>query len=100
MYLEGKKVLVVGGGLGGMEAALVCAKRGHNVTLYEKSDKLGGVFIAASRPSFKEKDRALIAWYIRELSRYPIEVKLNSPFIYVVYDVNDLSLYIGNVSNL
>ncbi|MBQ1210193.1 MAG: FAD-dependent oxidoreductase, partial [Clostridia bacterium] len=73
-----KKIAVVGGGIGGMEAAIVCAKRGHAVTLYEKTDKLGGVFIAAAAPSFKEKDRALIAWYIRELSKYPIEVKLNT----------------------
>ena len=73
-----KKVAVIGGGIGGMEAALVCAKRGHSVTLYEKSDKLGGVFIAAAAPSFKEKDKALIAWYARELTKYPIEVKLNT----------------------
>ena len=49
-----KKVAVIGGGIGGMEAAIVCAKRGHKVTLYEKTDKLGGVFIAAAAPSFKE----------------------------------------------
>ena len=73
-----KSIAVIGGGIGGMEAAILCAKRGHSVTLYEKSDKLGGVFIAASAPSFKEKDRALIAWYIRELSKYPIEVKMNT----------------------
>ena len=69
-----KKVAVIGGGIGGMESALVLAKRGHSVTLYEKSDKLGGVFIAAAAPSFKEKDRALIAWDIRELAKYPITV--------------------------
>jgi len=73
-----KHIAVIGGGIGGMEAALVCAKRGHKVTLYEKSDKLGGVFIAAAAPSFKEKDRDLIAWYNREIGKYPIEVKLNT----------------------
>jgi len=73
-----KKVAVVGGGIGGMEAALVLAKRGHSVTLYEKSGELGGVFIAAAAPSFKEKDRGLIAWYRREITKYPIEVKLNT----------------------
>ena len=71
-----KRVAVIGGGIGGMEAAIVCAKRGHKVTLYEKSGELGGVFIAAAAPSFKEKDRALIAWYRREITKYPIEVKL------------------------
>ena len=73
-----KNIAVIGGGIGGMESALVLAKRGHKVTLYEKSGELGGVFIAAAAPSFKEKDKALIAWYKRELTKYPnIEVKLN-----------------------
>lgn len=75
---KAKKVAVIGGGIGGMEAAILCAKRGHTVRLYEKTDKLGGVFIAAAAPSFKEKDRDLIAWYIRELQKYPIEVKMNT----------------------
>ena len=74
-----KNIAIIGGGIGGMEAALVCAKRGHKVTLYEKSGELGGVFIAAAAPSFKEKDKALIAWYKRELGKYPeIEIKLNT----------------------
>ena len=72
-----KKIAVIGGGIGGMEAAIVLAKRGHNVALYEKSDKLGGVFIAAAAPSYKEKDRELIAWYNREILKYPIEINLN-----------------------
>ena len=75
---KAKNIAVIGGGIGGMETALVCAKRGHKVTLYEKSGELGGVFIAAAAPSFKEKDRDLIAWYRRELTKYPIEVKLNT----------------------
>ena len=73
-----KSVAVIGGGIGGMEAAILLAKRGHKVTIYEKTDKLGGVFIAAAAPSFKEKDRELIAWYIREVGKLPIEVKLNT----------------------
>ncbi|MBE5952369.1 MAG: FAD-binding protein [Lachnospiraceae bacterium] len=73
-----KNIAVIGGGIGGMEAAIVCAKRGHKVTLYEKSDKLGGIFIAAAAPSYKEKDRDLIAWYAREIQRYGIEIKLNT----------------------
>ena len=81
-----KKIAVIGGGIGGMEAAIVCAKRGHKVTLFEKEDKLGGVFIAAAAPSFKEKDRALISWYIRELAKYPITVKMNTE----IKDVNDI----------
>jgi len=56
------------------------------VDLYEKGDKLGGVFIAAAAPSFKEKDRDLIAWYIRELAKYPINVHMNTE----VTDINAL----------
>ncbi len=82
-----KNVAVIGGGIGGMEAAIVLAKRGNSVTLYEKSDKLGGVFIAAAAPPFKEKDKALIAWYKRELTKYPsIEVKLNTE----IKDIKDI----------
>ena len=73
-----KNIAVIGGGIGGMEAAILLTKRGHKVTLYEKSGELGGVFIAAAAPSFKEKDRDLIAWYRREIAKLPIEVKLNS----------------------
>ncbi len=75
---KSKNIAVIGGGIGGMEAAMVCAKRGHKVTVYEKTDKLGGVFIAAAAPSYKEKDRALIAWYNREIAKYPIDIKLNT----------------------
>ncbi len=73
-----KTIAVIGGGIGGMEAAILCAKRGHMVTLYEKSDRLGGIFIAAATPSYKEKDKMLIAWYEREIKRYPIKIKLNT----------------------
>jgi 2-enoate reductase len=79
-----KKIAVIGGGIGGMEAAIVCAKRGHTVTLYEKTDKLGGVFIAAAAPDFKEKDKMLIAWYEREVARQAnIKVMFNT-------EVNDV----------
>ena len=73
-----KKVAVIGGGIGGMESAILLAKRGHEVTLYEKSNSLGGVFVAAAAPSFKEKDRELIAWYKREITKYPINVNMNT----------------------
>lgn len=73
-----KKVAVIGGGIGGMETARVLTLRGHKVTIYEKSDKLGGVFIAAASPSFKEKDRELIKWYEKEMKDLGIEIKFNT----------------------
>ncbi len=95
-----KSIAVVGGGIGGMEAALVCAKRGHKVTLYEKSDRLGGVFHAAAAPSFKEKDRDLLVWYNREISKYPIEVKLNTPVNDVAgLEADEVIIATGSVAN-
>ncbi len=74
-----KNVAVIGGGIGGMETARVLALRGHKVTVYEKSGRLGGVFVAAAAPSFKEKDKELIRWYEKEMAENPnITVKLNS----------------------
>ena len=95
-----KKIAVIGGGIGGMESALVCAKRGHSVTLYEKSDVLGGVFIAAAAPSFKEKDRDLIAWYRREITKYPIEVKLNTEVTDIqALDADEIIIATGSRAN-
>lgn len=73
-----KHIAIVGGGIGGMECALVLCARGHHVTIYEKTDKLGGVFIQAAAPVYKEKDRALIAWYRNAIAQKPIAVKLNT----------------------
>ncbi|WP_443597775.1 oxidoreductase [Agathobacter sp.] len=73
-----KRFAVVGGGISGMEFALQAAKRGHAVALYEKSGKLGGAFIAAASLSFKEKDRELLAWYERELAKWPVEVHMET----------------------
>ncbi len=70
-----KKIAVIGGGIGGMAVARVATLRGHKVTIFEKSDKLGGVFIAASQPSFKDRDRELIEWYRREIQELGVEVK-------------------------
>ena len=69
-----KNVMIIGGGVAGCEAARVCALRGHNVTLFEKNDKLGGNVIAGGVPDFKDDDRALIKWYTNELKELNVEV--------------------------
>ena len=74
---KAKKVAIVGAGIGGMEAARVLALRGHIPVIFEKSDKLGGVFNAAAAPEFKEKDKELLAWYAKELKDLNIEVRFN-----------------------
>ena len=73
-----KKVAVIGGGVGGMEVARIATLRGHKVTIYEKSDKLGGVFIPAAAPSFKEQDKKLIEWYRRQIQKLNIPVMFNT----------------------
>ena len=73
-----KKIAVIGAGIGGMEAARILTKRGHKVTIYEKSGRVGGVFVLAATPSFKEKDRELLAWYAKELKDLDIELRLNT----------------------
>lgn len=72
-----KKVAIIGGGIGGMEAALVLKKRGHKPVIFEKTDKLGGMYLYASAMSFKEADKQLLKWYERELKKYDIEVRFN-----------------------
>jgi 2,4-dienoyl-CoA reductase-like NADH-dependent reductase (Old Yellow Enzyme family)/thioredoxin reductase len=59
-----KKVAVIGGGPAGMEAARVCALKGHNVTLYEKRE-LGGALLEASIPEFKAPDLKPLVDYLR-----------------------------------
>jgi 2-enoate reductase len=75
--LDKKNILIIGGGLAGMETARVCAIRGHKVTLVEKSNKLGGNIIPGSVPDFKKDDRALLKWYAFQLNKLPVDVKLN-----------------------
>ena len=73
-----KNIAVVGGGIGGMEVARILTLRGHKVTIYEKTKKLGGVFIPAAAPSFKEKDKALIEWFKKQIKKLNIEVKFET----------------------
>ena len=73
-----KKVLVVGGGVAGCEAARTLTIRGHEPVVYEKGSRLGGNLIPGGAPKFKEDDIALADWYARELERLGVPVHLNT----------------------
>lgn len=81
-----KRIAVIGGGIAGMEFSRVAALRGHDVTIYEKGKELGGVFIAAAAPDFKEKDKELINWYRRQIAK----MKINVCYEHEVYNLDEL----------
>lgn len=81
---KSKKVAIIGGGIGGMEAARVLALRGHKPIIYEKTDHLGGVFVPAASASFKGKLRDLIKWYKLQMEKLKVEIHLNT-------EIKDLS---------
>ncbi|MBR4212869.1 MAG: FAD-dependent oxidoreductase, partial [Bacteroidales bacterium] len=73
-----KKVAIIGAGIGGCETALVLKKRGHNPVIFEKTDKIGGLFLTASAMSFKENDKELLRWYEREMKAQNIDIRFNT----------------------
>lgn len=77
--LKAKRVLVIGGGVAGCEAARVLAERGHKPEIMERSDHLGGNLLAAGAPSFKEDDIAIVRWYENEMQRLNVPVHFNAP---------------------
>jgi 2,4-dienoyl-CoA reductase-like NADH-dependent reductase (Old Yellow Enzyme family)/thioredoxin reductase len=72
-----KKVLVVGGGVAGCEAAIAAGMKGHKVTLIEKSDRLGGQWIPASVPIGKGEFTGFLYWQGLQLKKYDVDVRLN-----------------------
>lgn len=72
-----KTVVVVGGGVGGLEAARVAALKGHKVTLLEKDSRLGGQLVAASAPRFKTRLAMLVEYYETQMEKLGVNVCLN-----------------------
>jgi len=75
-----KKVMVVGGGVGGMEAARTAALRGHEVVLAEKQGRLGGWAAIGCLPPHKEEIRGLLRYYEAQLAKLGVRLELGREF--------------------
>lgn len=73
-----KKVVVVGGGPAGMQAAITAAEQGHAVTLYEKSNVLGGQYRVAAIPPNKGELASFVYWQSHQLELLGVDVRLNT----------------------
>ncbi|MDD1783642.1 NADH:flavin oxidoreductase [Enterovibrio sp. ZSDZ35] len=73
-----RKVVVVGGGPGGMETARVCAERGHQVTLFEKNSELGGQITLAAQAPQREQIAGITRWFDLELRRLGVNLVFNT----------------------
>ncbi|MDO4467350.1 MAG: NAD(P)/FAD-dependent oxidoreductase [Bacillota bacterium] len=76
--VEKRRVLVIGGGPGGLKAAASAAQRGMDVTLWEKNDYLGGALAAAGQMRFKKDVKAQLDYLIRQVEKYKVNVELNT----------------------
>ncbi|MDA9008594.1 FAD-dependent oxidoreductase [Alphaproteobacteria bacterium] len=83
--MQPKSVLVVGGGPAGLEAARVAAERGHQVTLAEASDKLGGQYRLAGLQPRRAQITDLMDWFERQLTKLQVKIDYNS-----YMDANDV----------
>ncbi|AEE91929.1 2,4-dienoyl-CoA reductase (NADPH) [Tepidanaerobacter acetatoxydans Re1] len=73
-----KDIVVIGAGPSGLEAARVAAIKGHHVTVYEKSDDIGGILKIIATAPFKKRIRDLIEWYDVQLKKLGVKIKLNT----------------------
>lgn len=73
-----KHILVIGGGQSGMLSAIYAAERGHNVTLVEKNNQLGGHMLEGSMPEFKIETNQYLKWIQRQLNKHHVNILLNT----------------------
>ena len=89
-----KKVAVVGAGVSGLAAAIAAARRGHDVFLYEKSGRLGGQFMLAAVPPFKQELANLISWQSNQIRQLSVSVHLHTEFTPEIAKANNFDAII------
>ena len=75
---QSRDILVVGGGPAGLKAAIVAAHRGHNVTLFEQDNRLGGQFALAAKAPYKEEFKDVIDHMVLMAEREGVDIRLNT----------------------
>ena len=73
-----RKVVIVGAGPAGMEAARVAAERGHDVTLFEKKEAIGGQITTASKAPQRDQMAGITRWFQLELARLNVDLRLGT----------------------
>ena len=73
-----KKIYIAGGGVAGCEAAIVAARRGHQVEIFEKADRLGGTWLIAALPPHKTELLTFVAWQKHELAKLGVTIHYNT----------------------
>ena len=73
-----RRVAVIGAGPAGLEAARVCAERGHKVTLFEAAPRLGGQVLLAAKAHWRKSMLGIVEWRIGEVERLGVDIRLNT----------------------
>jgi 2,4-dienoyl-CoA reductase-like NADH-dependent reductase (Old Yellow Enzyme family)/thioredoxin reductase len=97
---KAQKVVIVGGGPGGLEAARVAALKGYAVSLYEKRSSLGGMITAAATPPFKRQLREYIEWAIAQVQALGVEIRLEKEISADSFELSNADAIIVAIGSL